>query len=145
MDSLEVILPIVFVALFPFEWIFITHLISRRAGFPRLERDYPVPFGYDGCLHLMQSGRINKVRYSGALVIGISDSGLYLRPGKFFGLFTLPILLPWNELEAKANTMFRRDVAVLTMPSRPGESFIFPQDTYAMMEPYLGPLTKEAD
>lgn len=86
----------VFFALFAAIWVLGVFLITRISRWPRLARQFPAP---DSPVleerKNFERAEINGVRYKGAITIGRSEEGLYLKPFWLFGFLSKPILIPW--------------------------------------------------
>ncbi|MCB1051458.1 MAG: hypothetical protein KDC71_12745 [Acidobacteria bacterium] len=91
---LFVLLPIFFVGL----WLGIIYLLRWFSGWGRLAESYQ----HDeepSHIFRFESAYVGWVRFNGVLNLGITKSGLYLRPMFVFKLFHPGLLIPWQQLE----------------------------------------------
>jgi len=111
-----VLLAAAFVAFFVTLWVFILWLAAWASGWRRLAEHFAATFEFGGEVFSFVSARIGVANYSGALIAGASDQGLYLVPIRIFRPFHRPLLIPWTEIEIDARESAIMPRAVLRFP-----------------------------
>jgi hypothetical protein len=137
------LIAIAFVAFFVALWVFILWLASWAGGWRRLAERFGTTFGFGGEVVSFVSARIGIANYSGVLILGASDHGLYLVPIRIYRLFHLPLLIPWTEIAARVpDRADTRESAImsrvsLTFPSVPGKRMWLYGRSAKQCMPYL--------
>jgi hypothetical protein len=101
MEQFEIIIPILILLFFIGLWILILKMLAVMSGWTILAERYYYPATFDGRYYRFQSAWLNKVNFRSSLEMGMNVMGLYLIPMIIFRLFTKPILIPWQEIEAE--------------------------------------------
>jgi len=107
---------IAFVAFFVIVWCFVLWLAAWMSGWRRLAERFATAFEFTGEVSSFVSARIGIANYSGALIAGANDQGLYLVPIRIFRPFHRPLLIPWTEIEADARESAIMPRADLRLP-----------------------------
>ncbi len=84
-------------------WIAVMSLIARMGNWTKLADKY----AYDGTFtppkwHNFVSGRFGNARYNGCLCVGISSSGLHIKPAGWLmmGPFHKAFRIPWSSIKS---------------------------------------------
>ena len=115
---LYVWLPVLLVAVMPFELGFVIFLISRFSGWAKWAQRFPVgPTQPVGTVYPWCSARVGKLnaRYGKLLAVTVSGAGLLVAPKLFVKLFHPPLLLPWTCVRSvgEGRVMGRTDLEVM--------------------------------
>jgi Kef-type K+ transport system membrane component KefB len=134
-----VLIAIGFVAFFVVLWCFILWLASWVSGWRRLAERFASTFEYGGEVVAFVSARIGIANYSGMLILGAGDQGLYLVPIRIYRLFHPPLLIPWTEIVADVHERAVVPRVRLTFPSVPGKRILFYGRSAKACMPYVRP------
>ena len=115
------LIAIAFVTFFLALWCFILWLAAWASGWRRMAERFGTTFEFGGEVVSFASARIGIANYSGVLIVGANDQGLYLVPIRIYRLFHRPLLIPWTELAADARESAILSRVLLTFPSVPGK------------------------
>ena len=95
---LIVVMPLLFLILFPLMWCGVLWINSRLSGWNRLARHYRTDKIPSGKLFSRVQGHIGLVSYRAVLECTANGEGLFLRPAALFR-FAHPLLfIPWTEM-----------------------------------------------
>ncbi len=136
-DGFLVFLVLAFVAFFLALWCFILWLASRASGWRRLAERFGTPVEFSGDVASFVSARIGIANYSGVLILGASDQGLYLVPIRIYRLFHRPLLIPWTEIAATARDSAFMPRVQLTFPNVPHKRIFLYGRSAKLCLPYL--------
>jgi hypothetical protein len=126
-----------FIAAFVLLWSFILWLASWTSGWRQLAERFGATFEYGGEVVKFVSARFGLANYSGVLILGADDQGLYLVPIWIYRLFHQPILIPWTEIEAHVYEEAVLPRVKLTFPSVPGKRILLYGRSAKECMPYL--------
>ena len=105
--ALTIAVVIAFFFVFPLFWLGIVYLLSRLGGWPGLARHYAYHGTFSGTTFNMQSATTGPLgNYRNCMTFGVNDDGLYMSPLVFFRPGHPPLLIPWDEIEARESQGF---------------------------------------
>jgi hypothetical protein len=82
-------------------WSLVLGLTARVAGWWRLAQRYADTSLFSGETIRFATAQFGLASYSGMLVVGASDMGLYLATIRIFRPFHHPLFIPWNEIDVR--------------------------------------------
>ena len=84
-------------------WPLVMWLISRMSGWATLAKFYRATRPFVGQRYRFQSGTLGKAgsRFNNVLNLGVNEEGLYLSLLFPFGLYSPPLLIPWDDISAQ--------------------------------------------
>jgi len=126
-----------FVAFFALLWCFVLWVVSWVGGWRRLVDRFGAPFEFGGDVVAFVSARIGIANYSGMLIVGANDEGLYLVPIRIYRLFHRPLFIPWPETAASVRGRARWPRVRLTFPALPGRRILLYGCSAKHCLPYL--------
>lgn len=118
-------------------WAFVMWINSYLTGWRRLAQNYHHPYPFTGPLDRFQTINTRWGRYSHAVNIGVTESGLYLVPVLVFRPFHKPLLIPWQDIEVEETTYFVFPSIRLTFRAAPGVRFLLYEHMKKRLAPYL--------
>ncbi|MCB1044704.1 MAG: hypothetical protein KDC35_17305 [Acidobacteria bacterium] len=95
-----------FAAVFVGVWIRFLHTSSLNSGWTQLANQYHCKQPFKGTTARFQSAVLNGVSFTGLLVLGANNHGLFMEPIPPFRLFHKPLLIPWTELQIEPLSSF---------------------------------------
>lgn len=96
---LLVLIPVLFLLVFPLFWSGIVLLVGTLGGWRRLAAAYPATGAEATTTWRFRGGRMGFMNYKGVLDVGVSDAGLHLGVFLPFRVGHPPILVPWDQVE----------------------------------------------
>jgi len=137
MNDFDTVFPFVAPFLFIGMWWFIMRILSYMSGWTQLAARFHHPEKFQGKCNYFQSAKMKAVNFSGILIIGTNNTGLYLKPMILFRLFHKPLLIPWKEIHASSFKKFMFDGYCLTFKSCPGITLLVYDRTFEKIVEYL--------
>ena len=136
-SALVPLIVIGFGAFFVLIWTFVLWLAAWVGGWQKLAEQFAATFVYSGEVVKYVSARFGLANYSGMLILGAGDQGLYLVPIRIYRPFHPPLLIPWTEIEARVHEGTAVPRVQLTFPSVPGKRILFYGRSAKECMPYL--------
>ncbi|MBC8134928.1 MAG: hypothetical protein H8F28_03460 [Fibrella sp.] len=81
-------------------WCLIVLSISYASGWQSLSKRFRAMEKPQGRFFWLESITMNSARYQGAVILGVTERGLYLAPLAIFRVGHQPLLIPWNAFRA---------------------------------------------
>ena len=116
-------------------WLFVTWLLNRSAGWPELRRSFPRPAGDSLFSEKLKWAVMGKgVTCKNVITIAAYDAGVGIDQSRLFGLFTGPVLVPWDQLTGDAVEGAAPDLIRLRFGELEKAALILPLDCWQMIE-----------
>lgn len=101
---LPVVIPLVFLLVFPLMWCGVLWINSQIGGWSRLAKRYRSSEEPNGKTFHSVQGQVGIVSYRAALECTANEEGLFIRPWALFR-FAHPLLfIPWSEMHGVTRT-----------------------------------------
>ena len=119
----------------PLIWLSVTWQLNRSAGWPELRRSFPRPVGGSLFSEKLKWAVMGKdVTYKNVITIAAYDAGVGIDQSRLFGLFTGPVLVPWDQLKGDAVEGATPDLIRLRFGELEKAALILPLDCWQMIE-----------
>ena len=118
-------------------WCFVLWVISRLSGWHRLAERFGAASAFGGEPISFVSARIGWANYSGMLIVGANEEGLYLAPIRIYRPFHETLFIPWAETEADVRGRARWPRVQLTFPTVPGKRILLYGRSAAHCMPHI--------
>lgn len=119
----------------PLIWLFVTWQLNRSAGWPELRRSFPRPAGESLFTEKLKWAVMGKdVTYKNVITIAAYDAGVGIDQSRLFGLFTGPVLVPWDQLIGEEVDEDAPNLIRLRFGELEKAALILPLDCWQMIE-----------
>ncbi len=119
----------------PSFWLFVTWLLNRSAGWPELIRSFPRPTGKAlFTLKLPWAVMGKGVTCKNVITIAAHDAGVTVEQNRLFGLFTRPVLIPWDQLTVGASGGAAPDLVRLRFGELEKAALVLPLESWEAIE-----------
>lgn len=112
-------------------------MVSRLNGWGRLAKLFGCPGRFSGERHRFQSGRLNAFYFRWSMEVAMNEKGLYLVPMIPLRLFHKPLLIPWDEIEAKPYHKFVNRGYQLSLRSAPETTLVLFGEAFRNSEKFM--------
>lgn len=86
--------PVVFIGF----WAMVCYSSSKMAGWDSMAEPYPLRTPYSGKQFTMETVRVGKSKYKGAITLGPNPIGLYIDILFIFQWWHPPLFIPWSDI-----------------------------------------------
>ncbi len=138
MKAIFILIPVLFLIIFPAMFAMVTKLLSIIGGWGRLASFYGSGKEYKGPFMEMQSARMGIVRYNSILKVGTDTSSLFLRVMVLFRVGHPDLAVPLHEVHGQERSGFFGRRLRLTFVKAPGVSMTITKKLGDLVEQLSG-------